>query len=108
MIRVAGLHAVPPKRISFKNTYVMLQTVWTMAANSADPEAAISILQAQERNVGLLVFPQRRRRSYGRVVKIKMSNDAKKPVPPHKVERHHRKKEKRAAQRAAKTVSAPN
>lgn len=100
MTRVATLHTVEPRRVSFQNTYLMLQAVWIMAANSDDLTSAAHFLERQERNVGLLILPPRRKRTYGRVVKVKMSNYAKKPVEPERIDRHHRKKDERAAARS--------
>lgn len=102
MIRISRLHQVEPRRVSFQNTYFVLQTAWLLMANQADASGAIAALERLEKSAGLLILPPRRRRSYGRVVKVKMSNYGKKPVDPEKVKRHIAKKEERAKARDAK------
>lgn len=103
MIRVSVLHKVEPRRVSFQNTYMVLQTAWLLMANQADTAGAVATLERMEKNVLLLILPARRRRSCARVVKVKMSNYAKKPVDPEKVKQHTQKKEERAAARNTKT-----
>jgi hypothetical protein len=102
MIRIAVKHDVEPRRVSFQNTFMILQTAWLLMANNADTTGAVATLERMEKNVGLLILPERRKRPYARVVKVKMSNYGKKPVDPKKVARHAEKKEERAVARKQK------
>lgn len=77
MERIADEARVPPTRISFTMVYNQICAEWLVCAN-ASPGAIPRRLQQLRQKVKRYVIPERRRRSYSRAVKVKMSNYPKK------------------------------
>jgi hypothetical protein len=80
MERAADEAGVEPIRISFVNALALVRYTWLIS--STPPLAPGKIptrLTDLRRQLKLLVIPERRRRSYPRAVKIKMSNYLRKP-----------------------------
>ena len=74
MARAATARGLSPRRISFWNALLSIRNFSVMAWNDA-VGALPRLLQALQRDLGLLLLPERRpRRSFPRTVKIKMSN----------------------------------
>lgn len=81
MERAADEANVPPTRISFVNALSMLCHAWIVWSTPPLAPARIpAALGDLRRRLRLLLLPERRERSYPRVVKIKMSNYDKKWV----------------------------
>lgn len=82
MERAALAARVPPIRISFVNSLYLICAAWTVwSAQSAAPARIPAELIDLREKLSLLVLPERRpKRSFARVVKIKMSNYDKKWV----------------------------
>jgi hypothetical protein len=73
MERVATRAGIPPRRISYRHALMLIRNFW-VTAWIANPGAVPRRLDALHEELGLLVLPERRPRSYPRAVKIKMSN----------------------------------
>lgn len=77
MARVAAKQKVSPTRISFRHALMLIRN-FSLAAWTTAPGALPRRLGGLERDMALLVLPERRRqRRYPRHVKIKMSNYAR-------------------------------
>jgi hypothetical protein len=77
MLRVANQLNLPPSRISFRHSLMLIRT-FLVSAWLASPGVLPKRLAALHQEVALLVLPPRRARGYPREVKIKMSNFRKK------------------------------
>lgn len=79
MAEVADAAGVPPRRISFWNSLLAIRmlayTAWDVA-----PGMLPTLLRTLQRDLSLMVLPERKARSSPREVKIKMSQYAKKPL----------------------------
>ncbi len=73
MAHVAKELDVPPTRISFRHTLLLLRGHWLTAEATAPGRLPRRIEQLHE-EVGLLLLPRRRERQFPREVKIKMSS----------------------------------
>lgn len=74
MARVAGRAEVPPQRISYRHTLMLIRNFW-LAAWLAQPGVVPRLLEALHAEIALLLLPPRRsQRRFPRAVKIKMSN----------------------------------
>ena len=82
MERVAAAAGVPPRRISFVNSLMLLCNAWLVwSAQPLAPGRIPAQLRELESQMSLLLLPPRRpERRYPRVVKLKMSNYDKKWV----------------------------
>jgi hypothetical protein len=80
MLKVAERLRVPPSRISYRHTILLVRN-FLLSAWLASPGVLPKRLEQLHKEIALLVLPERRSRSYPRVVKIKMSGYRKKPVP---------------------------
>ena len=77
MERAAEKVRLPPTRISFRHSLLLVRTFLLVTAWASNPANLPRRLEDLYREVALLVLPERRRqRSYPRAVKIKMSNYA--------------------------------
>lgn len=77
MERVAEKLRIPPTRISFRHTLMLVRTFLLVTAWASNPANIPRRIEGLHNDVGLLVLPERRRkRAYPRAVKIKMSNYA--------------------------------
>lgn len=77
MTRVANKLGIPPTRISFRNALLSIRN-FCLWAWSTSPGALPKLFGSLERDLKLLVLPERRsERRYPRHVKIKMSNYAR-------------------------------
>jgi hypothetical protein len=77
MARVANKLGIPPTRISFRNALLSIRN-FCLWAWSTSPGALPKLFGSLERDLKLLVLPERRSaRRYPRHVKIKMSNYAR-------------------------------
>jgi hypothetical protein len=74
MERVAEKVGVPPTRISFRHSILLIRGFWWMTAWAASPGKLPKRLEELDEQGALLVLPPRRERFYPRAVKIKMSN----------------------------------
>lgn len=79
MERVAEAAGVPPNRISYRHSLMLIRNFW-ITASIASPGILPKRLQALERELALLILPERRSRGFPRVVKIKMSNYPRKRI----------------------------
>ena len=73
MERTAHRAGVPPRRISYRHTLMLIRNFWITAwltSPGALPDRLDSLLE----ELDLLILPERRDRRYPRAVKIKMSN----------------------------------
>ena len=77
MERIAVASGVEPTRISFVTAYLQIRDEWLWSA-LASPGAIPKHLTRLRENLKRFILPPRRRRSYPRVVKVKMSNYEKK------------------------------
>jgi hypothetical protein len=73
MERTAGRAGVPPRRISFRHTLMLIRNFW-ITAWLMSPGVLPKRLDGLLEELQLLVLPERRNRRYPRAVKIKMSN----------------------------------
>ena len=77
MERAAETLRLPPTRISFRHSLLLVRTFLLVTAWASNPANLPRRLEDLHKEVALLVLPERRRqRSYPRAVKIKMSNYA--------------------------------
>lgn len=77
MERAAEKLGLPPTRISFRHSLMLIRTFLLVTAWASNPANLPRRLEDLHAEVALLVLPERRRlRSYPRAVKIKMSNYA--------------------------------
>lgn len=77
MERAAEKLRLPPTRISFRHSLMLIRTFLLVTAWASNPANLPRRLEDLHAEVALLVLPERRRlRSYPRAVKIKMSNYA--------------------------------
>lgn len=76
MERVAEKLQLPPTRISFRHSLMLVRTFLLVTAWASNPANLPRRLEDLHKEVALLVLPERRDRSYPRAVKIKMSNYA--------------------------------
>ena len=77
MERAAEKLQLPPTRISFRHSLMLVRTFLLVTAWASNPANLPRRLEDLHNEVALLVLPERRRqRSYPRAVKIKMSNYA--------------------------------
>ena len=77
MERAARNLKLPPTRISFRHSLMLVRTFLLVTAWASNPANLPRRLEDLHTEVGLLVLPERRRqRSYPRAVKVKMSNYA--------------------------------
>ncbi len=75
MERAAEKLRLPPTRISFRHSLLLVRTFLLVTAWASNPANLPRRLEDLHNEVALLVLPERRRqRSYPRVVKVKMSN----------------------------------
>jgi hypothetical protein len=77
MLRVANRLGLPPSRISFRHSLMLVRN-FLVSAWLASPGVLPKRLEALHEEIALLVLPKRRARRYPREVKIKMSGYAKK------------------------------
>ena len=80
MLHVAERLRLPPSRISYRHAIMLIRT-FLLSAWLASPGVLPKRLEQLHEEIALLVLPERRPRSYARVVKIKMSGYRKKPIP---------------------------
>ncbi len=80
MLHVANQLDLPPSRISYRHSLMLIRN-FLVSAWLASPGVLPKRLETLQRELSLLVLPERRSRHYPRVVKIKMSNYQKKPLP---------------------------
>jgi len=80
MLQVAQRLRLPPSRISYRHALMLVRS-FLLGAWLASPGVLPKRLEQLHEEVALLVLPERRARSYARVVKIKMSGYRKKPLP---------------------------
>lgn len=73
MERAAARIKLPPCRISYKASLLIIRSFW-LTAWQVSPGNLPRHIQALHEDLALLVLPQRRQRCYPRAVKIKMSN----------------------------------
>ena len=73
MERTAGRAGVPPRRISYRHTLMLIRNFW-ITAWLTSPGALPNRLDSLLEELNLLILPERRHRSYPRAVKIKMTN----------------------------------
>jgi len=73
MERAAARAKLPPCRISYKASLLIMRSFW-LTAWQVSPGNLPRHIEALHEDVALLVLPERRQRSYPRAVKIKMSN----------------------------------
>lgn len=77
MERAARKLKLPPTRISFRHSLMLIRTFLLVTAWASNPANLPRRLEDLHTEVALLVLPERRRqRSYPRAVKVKMSNYA--------------------------------
>lgn len=77
MERAAEKLRLPPTRISFRHSLLLVRTFLLVTAWASNPANLPRRLEDLHNEVALLVLPERRRqRSYPRAVKVKMSNYA--------------------------------
>jgi hypothetical protein len=74
MQHVAKQLSLPPVRISFRHTLLLLRGFWWLTAWATSPGNLPRRLEDLHQQIALLVLPPRRPRRYPRAVKIKMSN----------------------------------
>ena len=80
MEAIANQEKIPPTRISFVETLRLIHDEWEWLSVTS-PGAIPERLATLRRNVKRYILPSRRKRSYLRVVKLKMSNyNRKKPL----------------------------
>jgi hypothetical protein len=83
MERIALEANVPPNRVSFVMSLRLIRDEWMWAAASNSPGAIPRNLRRLREELKRFILPPRRRRSYPRAVKLKMSNYLRKrPVNP--------------------------
>jgi hypothetical protein len=80
MLRVANRLALPPRRISFRHSLMLIRN-FLVTAWFASPGVLPKRMETLHQEIALLVLPERRPRRYAREVKIKMSNFPKKAPP---------------------------
>lgn len=80
MLQVAERLKLPPARISFRHSLMLIRT-FLLSAWLASPGVLPTRLALLHQEIALLVLPTRRPRRYAREVKIKMSNYRKKAPP---------------------------
>jgi len=80
IFRVAQHLNLSARRISYRHALMLIRT-FLLSAWLASPGVLPRRLERLHNDISLLVLPERRARSYPRVVKIKMSGYRKKPVP---------------------------
>ena len=76
MERAAEKLHLPPTRISFRHSLLLVRTFLLVTAWASNPANLPRRLEDLHNEVALLVLPERRQRSYPRAVKVKMSNYA--------------------------------
>lgn len=82
MERIADDAGVKPTRISFVAAVRTIRTEWEWSAMTHSPGAIPRHLAEMRETIAAYILPPRRKRSYPRAVKIKMSNYARKrPAP---------------------------
>lgn len=78
MVRVAAERGLPPARISFRSSLLLMRNFWEVAAWRSRPGNVPRYLAEFRSTLDVLVLPARRtERRYPRHVKIKMSNYAR-------------------------------
>ncbi len=80
MLRVANRLDLPPRRISFRHSLMLIRN-FLVTAWFASPGVLPKRMETLHQEIALLVLPERRPRRYAREVKIKMSNFPKKAPP---------------------------
>lgn len=80
MLRVAEHLQLPPRRISFRHTLMLIRN-FLVSAWFASPGVLPKRWETLHRDIALLVLPERRSRTYKREVKIQASSFPKKPPP---------------------------
>lgn len=80
MLRVANRLDLPPRRISFRHSLMLIRN-FLVTAWFASPGVLPKRMETLHQEIALLVLPERRARRYKREVKIKMSNFPKKAPP---------------------------
>ena len=76
--RVARRAGVAPRRMSYRHTLMLIRNFW-VTAWLASPGVLPRRLDTLHEELGLLILPERRSRTFPRAVKIKMSNYPLKP-----------------------------
>ena len=76
MLLVARDNGVPPRRISFKSSLMMVRTIWLTSWRGA-PGNVPKHLASLHSSLNLLLGERRSKRRYPRHVKIKMSSYAR-------------------------------
>lgn len=79
MAHVAERLRLPPSRLSYRHSLMLIRS-FLLSAWLASPGVLPRRLHALHCDLSLLVLPERRGRSFPRVVKIKMSGYRKKPI----------------------------
>jgi Insertion element 4 transposase N-terminal/Transposase DDE domain len=74
MGRVGKKIGLPPTRISFRHSLLLIRGFWWATAWTASPGKIPERLEELDEQTALLILPPRRKRTYPRAVKIKMSN----------------------------------
>ncbi len=80
MLRVADRLKLPPRRISFRHSLMLIRN-FLVTAWFASPGVLSKRMEILHQEIALLVLPERRARSYKREVKIKMRSFPKKTPP---------------------------
>ena len=73
MTRAAEQAGIPPLRLSYRHSLVLIRDFWLFAGITSGPGLLPRRLERLHRDLALLVLPPRRPRRYPRAVKIKMS-----------------------------------
>lgn len=74
MTRAAAAAGLPPLRLSYRHSLVLIRDFWLFAGITSGPGLLPRRLERLHRDLALLILPPRRTRRYPRAVKIKMSN----------------------------------
>jgi len=81
MARIADEAGVPPTRISFVMVFRMISDEWMWCALASPGAIPRHLRDLRAKVTNFIIPPRRRKRSYPRAVKIKMSNYARKRRP---------------------------
>lgn len=79
MARAAREQGIHPRRMSFRNSLMHVR-LFLLSASQVAPGTIPKLYKQLCEDMGLLVLPERRERSFPRVVKIKMSNYKRKAL----------------------------
>ena len=74
MARAATEAGLPPIRLSYRHSLMLIRELWRLAAVTTGPGLLPRRIAELHQDLALLVLPPRRARRYPRAVKIKMSN----------------------------------